>query len=88
MGPEIPRNAVVVSDKEPLEDRLKMHPLGPGETYYFVSEVGHDGLPSTFGLTCMFEQIENEFIKLRSRDLPNTNASGIVSDGGQTHQDC
>ncbi len=38
MGPEIPQNAVVVEASEPLEQRLKLHPLGPGQYYYFAEE--------------------------------------------------
>ncbi len=64
MNVEIPKNAVVVSDAEPLEERLREHPLRKGQYYYFLSGRSFDGLdlPTDYDLYKIFNNINDGFL--------------------------
>ncbi len=64
MSAEIPKNAVVVSDSEPLEQRLREHPLSQGQYYYFLSGKTFDGLglPTDYDLYNLFGDINTNFL--------------------------
>ena len=82
MGLEIPSNAVLVEDKQPLEERLRDYPLGPGEVYYFVS----CNLPTMDGLSGIFGEINLQFKIDYAPNLPNSGSSGIVGGDGTSNQ--
>ena len=81
MNAEIPKNAVVVSDSEPLATRLKEHPLGPGQYYYFLSDKTSDGLglPTEYDLYTLFGKINTHFLTERGID-----PESATIDNGQT----
>lgn len=78
MGPEIPKNAVIVEVEQSLEERLKEHPLGPGQVYYFVSSQSADGLPNKFNLAGIYSELNQEFNMLRTRSLIEGQISSIL----------
>jgi hypothetical protein len=81
MNAEIPKNAVVVPDSEPLATRLKEHPLGPGQYYYFLSDKTSDGLglPTEYDLYTLFGKINTHFLTERGID-----PESATIDNGQT----
>jgi hypothetical protein len=79
MNAEIPKNAVVVSDSEPLATRLKEHPLGPGQYYYFLRDRTYDGLPTEYDLYTLFGKINTHFLTERGID-----PESATIDNGQT----
>lgn len=67
MGAEVPKDKVVVDISVPLDQRLKEHPLQPGQHYYFVnSKDNPSDNPDTVVLTredrIAIEQIEAEML--------------------------